>query len=456
MDGFVGSLIMAVGYVLSFVIVAWYFRFCARLIALILSEIFIGCLHIVRGIKGDSYSENQYSNYSVEHKTEPTLINSQYQNTPESKRIARCESKFRNAIPTTYEEANDCYLAANDLLCHNNITTQFAELSEMDRAVILLKRASAYGHVDALLLLANYYETVEKTPSNDVKMIECFQKAADLGSEPAMSKLAVYYFSGRGCAVDKAKALTWMRKSMEKGYMPELDRDLAVYEQIKEYEINNGTRHSNISLEKDAISKKVELEKDPEDKRRNIDFHKEESSARVPSLREINPFSPAEFVKEVVSEVVDYEKEQKYTFPVIPEWEVKNTDPTELDSKKVKWINNNLRMALSDFCGVLAMLKERKAPPYEQSRLTAKAANRFETVCKMVHEYHGGLNAVRQLEIEGDTHQSIHENIGARFQTYFDMTAEELRTKSDELFEEYEAYLSNTQDPWKLENTSRL
>jgi TPR repeat protein len=51
---------------------------------------------------------------------------------------------------------------------------------------------------------------------DDVKAVECFQAAADLGNIEAMSDLGFMYFQGRGVPKDPEQGGQWVAKALDK------------------------------------------------------------------------------------------------------------------------------------------------------------------------------------------------------------------------------------------------
>ncbi len=165
----------------------------------------------------------------IPHKERPTQMVGE-RNEELRKDISQYETRGRDAVPPTRKDALEPFDLKEPIVRGDGFRD---ERFDLERTTKLSDRSGTFEPIDALLGLANYYETVDTSPNNDVMMIECFKRAADLGSAEAMSKLASYHFKGRGCAVNKARAIEWMNKAIALGYLPASARERAVFEGIK-------------------------------------------------------------------------------------------------------------------------------------------------------------------------------------------------------------------------------
>jgi len=58
---------------------------------------------------------------------------------------------------------------------------------------------------------------------DEARALQCYERAAELGSAVAMDNVGTYYAQGRGVAVDKVRAIAWCRRAAAKGYLPAMN-----------------------------------------------------------------------------------------------------------------------------------------------------------------------------------------------------------------------------------------
>lgn len=101
-------------------------------------------------------------------------------------------------------------------------------VSKVDSALLNLKRLASYGHIGAMIALA---EAFQGTPAVKEDLTESFawwQKAAKTGHPAAQYNFGKCFEKGKGVAVDKKQALDWYLKAAEQGNAEAMN-DIGIY-----------------------------------------------------------------------------------------------------------------------------------------------------------------------------------------------------------------------------------
>lgn len=88
------------------------------------------------------------------------------------------------------------------------------------RAVELYYAAAEMGFAPASDALGQCYSSATGVKRDDLRAVSCYRRGAEAGYAPAEYHLGVCYFNGFGVKVDKAEAAKWYAKAAEQGYAP--------------------------------------------------------------------------------------------------------------------------------------------------------------------------------------------------------------------------------------------
>lgn len=101
-------------------------------------------------------------------------------------------------------------------------------VSKVDSALLNLKRLASYGHIGAMIALA---EAFQGTPAVKEDLTESFawwQQAAKTGHPAAQYNFGKCFEKGKGVEVDKKQALDWYLKAAEQGNVEAMN-DIGIY-----------------------------------------------------------------------------------------------------------------------------------------------------------------------------------------------------------------------------------
>jgi TPR repeat protein len=80
-----------------------------------------------------------------------------------------------------------------------------------------------WDNAEAVLRAGNSYSRGQGVPKDEARALQCYQRAAELGSAIAMDNVGTFYGMGRGTAVDKVRAIAWYRRAAAHGYVPAMN-----------------------------------------------------------------------------------------------------------------------------------------------------------------------------------------------------------------------------------------
>ena len=80
-----------------------------------------------------------------------------------------------------------------------------------------------WDNAEAVLQAGANYSRGQGVAKNEARALQCYQRAAELGSVVAMDNVGTYYAIGRGVAVDKVRAIAWYRRAAAHGYVPAMN-----------------------------------------------------------------------------------------------------------------------------------------------------------------------------------------------------------------------------------------
>jgi TPR repeat protein len=80
-----------------------------------------------------------------------------------------------------------------------------------------------WNSADAMLRLGSSYSRGQGVPKDEVRALQYYRRAAELGSAVAMDNIGSYYATGRGVALDKVQAIAWYRRAAAHGYVPAMN-----------------------------------------------------------------------------------------------------------------------------------------------------------------------------------------------------------------------------------------
>lgn len=80
-----------------------------------------------------------------------------------------------------------------------------------------------WDNAAAVLQVGANYSRGQGVPKDEARALQCYQRAAELGSAVAMDNVGTYYATGRGVAVDKVRAIAWYRRAAAHGYVPAMN-----------------------------------------------------------------------------------------------------------------------------------------------------------------------------------------------------------------------------------------
>jgi len=91
---------------------------------------------------------------------------------------------------------------------------------DINIAILWYQRAADQGHIRAKYLMDDVYGTEE----HKIKVFEQLSNEAENGNAMAQFNLAFCYINGKGTRQDNGKAIDWLKKSAEQGFI--LAKDL--------------------------------------------------------------------------------------------------------------------------------------------------------------------------------------------------------------------------------------
>ena len=80
-----------------------------------------------------------------------------------------------------------------------------------------------WDNAEAVLQAGANYSRGQGVVKDEARALQCYQRAAELGSAVAMDNVGTYYAMGRGVAVDKVRAIAWYRRAAAHGYTPAMN-----------------------------------------------------------------------------------------------------------------------------------------------------------------------------------------------------------------------------------------
>lgn len=80
-----------------------------------------------------------------------------------------------------------------------------------------------WDNAEAVLKVGADYSHGRGVAKDEARALQCYQRAAELGSAVAMDNVGTYYAMGRGVAVDKVRAIAWYRRAAARGYVPAMN-----------------------------------------------------------------------------------------------------------------------------------------------------------------------------------------------------------------------------------------
>ena len=87
-----------------------------------------------------------------------------------------------------------------------------------DEEFARLQARSLQGDPEALTLMGNVYQTGEhRLPKDELKALDCWIRAVELGSGEACDKIGISYYKGNGLAMDKERAALFERVGALRG-----------------------------------------------------------------------------------------------------------------------------------------------------------------------------------------------------------------------------------------------
>ena len=91
------------------------------------------------------------------------------------------------------------------------------------QAAPLLLPPPIWDNAEAVLKVGTDYSRGRGFAKDEARALQCYERAAELGSAMAMDNVGTYYAQGRGVAVDKVRAIAWCCRAAAKGYLPAMN-----------------------------------------------------------------------------------------------------------------------------------------------------------------------------------------------------------------------------------------
>lgn len=68
------------------------------------------------------------------------------------------------------------------------------------------------------------YSRGQCTAKDEARALQCYRRAAELGSAVAMDNVGAYYAMGCGGVVDKVRVIAWYRRTATHDYVPAMNK----------------------------------------------------------------------------------------------------------------------------------------------------------------------------------------------------------------------------------------
>ncbi len=101
-------------------------------------------------------------------------------------------------------------------------------VSKVDSALLNLKYLATYGHVGAMIALAEAYQGTPAVKEDLTESFAWWEKAAKTGHPVAQYNFGKCFEKGKGVEVDKKQALDWYLKAAEQGNVEAMN-DIGIY-----------------------------------------------------------------------------------------------------------------------------------------------------------------------------------------------------------------------------------
>jgi len=138
---------------------------------------------------------------------------------PDDEALARCREQAERGDPEAMCRLADMYRGTDQ--------------QGIDTSLHWMHRAAEAGNATATFFLAQRYDylgSLLKRREDQVKAVEWYVRAAELGRADAMDRLGWLYLCGQGVRRDYSKAMEWFHRAAEAGNVNAMDALASAYE----------------------------------------------------------------------------------------------------------------------------------------------------------------------------------------------------------------------------------